>query len=169
MKLSMDLNVERVGLLLLIAAVVAMLTRRVHLPYSVGLVAAGIFFALLPFSPETHFTKELLFAVLLPPLIFEAALSIEWKQLRKDFALIVVLATAGVVLSDRDNVWHALPRGLAVDGILHFWDLDCRYRSRFSRNLQRGSSNGTLAAAGGKRKLCSMMELRQSHLQSRWS
>ena len=40
------------ALLLLIAAVVAMLTRRLRLPYSVGLVAAGIFLAALPFAPK---------------------------------------------------------------------------------------------------------------------
>lgn len=38
----MGLGVQTGALLLLIAAVVAMLTRRLRLPYSVGLVAAGI-------------------------------------------------------------------------------------------------------------------------------
>ena len=42
----MQLNLINGALLLLIAAVVAMLTRRLRLPYSVGLVAAGILLAL---------------------------------------------------------------------------------------------------------------------------
>lgn len=76
-----------------------MLTRRLRLPYSVGLVAAGILLALLPFAPRVELTKDLIFSVLLPPLLFEAAFYIHWDDLRRDFFLIVVLATLGVVLS----------------------------------------------------------------------
>jgi CPA1 family monovalent cation:H+ antiporter len=95
----MDLNIERAGFLLLIAGVVAMLTRRLHFPYSVGLVVAGIVVALLPFAPQTELTKQLIFTALLPPLIFEASLYLNWPQLRRDFLVVVVLATIGVILS----------------------------------------------------------------------
>ena len=95
----MSLSLETGALLLLISAVVAMLTRRLRLPYSVGLVAAGIVMALLPFGPEVHLTKEFLFTFLLPPLIFEAAFYLEWKQLRQDLWVVLVLATLGVVFS----------------------------------------------------------------------
>ena len=95
----MDLTVEKVGLLLLIAAAVAIVSRRLHFPYSVGLVAAGIVFAFLPSSLEINFTKDLLFTVLLPPLIFEAALYIDWKHLREDLLLVLTLATIGVALA----------------------------------------------------------------------
>jgi monovalent cation:H+ antiporter, CPA1 family len=95
----MELDFQTGALLLLVAAVVAMLTRRLHLPYSVGLVVAGIFLALLPFAPKINLTKELIFNALLPPLLFEAAFYIHWNQLRRDFSVIVVLATLGVVLS----------------------------------------------------------------------
>ena len=95
----MELDLQNGGLLLLTAAVVAMLTRRLRLPYSVGLVAAGILLAFLPFAPRVELTKDLIFSVLLPPLLFEAAFYIHWEDLRRDFFLIVVLATLGVVLS----------------------------------------------------------------------
>jgi len=95
----MDIDVQTGAPLLLIAAVVAMLTRRVRLPYSVGLVAAGIVLALLPFAPQVTLTKDLIFTVLLPPLLYEAASYIHWLQLRRDLFIIVLLATAGVVLS----------------------------------------------------------------------
>ena len=48
----MESHIQTGTLLLLIAAVVAMLTRRLRLPYSVGLVAAGILLAMLPFAPK---------------------------------------------------------------------------------------------------------------------
>lgn len=95
----MELNFQTLTLLLLIAAVVAMLTRRLRLPYSVGLVTAGIILAFVPFAPKAVLTKELIFTALLPPLLFEAAYGIPWNYLRRDYPVIVVLATLGVLLS----------------------------------------------------------------------
>lgn len=95
----MEIHVQTAALLLLIAAVVAMLTRRLRLPYSVGLVAAGIILAFVPFAPKVSLTKDLIFTALLPPLLFEAALYIHWNQLRRDFPVIILLATLGVLLS----------------------------------------------------------------------
>jgi CPA1 family monovalent cation:H+ antiporter len=86
-------------LLLLIAAVVAIVCRRLHLPYSVGLVGAGMLVALLPFVPEVTLSRELIFTGLLPPLIFEAAFSLRWEELRRELPLVLVLATIGVLLS----------------------------------------------------------------------
>ena len=95
----MELQFQTGTLLLLIAAVVAMLTRRLHLPYSVGLVAAGIILAFLPFAPKVVLTKDLIFTALLPPLLFESAFSIHWNRLRRNLSVIFVLATLGVLLS----------------------------------------------------------------------
>jgi CPA1 family monovalent cation:H+ antiporter len=95
----MEFQPQTVIFLLLIAAIVAMMTRRFRLPYSVGLVAAGIVLALLPYSPKILLTKELLFTALLPPLLFESSFCIPWNQLRKNFPVIAVLVTLGVMLS----------------------------------------------------------------------
>lgn len=95
----MELNLENGALLLLIAAVVAMLTRRLRLPYTAGLVAAGIGIAFLPYSLTVNLTRDLIFTGLLPPLIFEAAFQLDWKQLRRDLPVITMLATVGVMLS----------------------------------------------------------------------
>ena len=95
----MEGNFQTGAMLLLIAAVVAMLTRRLRLPYSVGLVVAGIILAVSPFAPKVSLTKDLIFTALLPPLLFEAAFHIHWNQLRRDFLVVVVLATLGVLLS----------------------------------------------------------------------
>jgi monovalent cation:H+ antiporter, CPA1 family len=95
----MDLSVGTIEVLLLIAAIVAMLARRFRMPYSVGLVIAGIALSLLHVSPQMQFSRELIFTILLPPLIFEAALHIQWQELRKDYWVILVLVTVGVLLS----------------------------------------------------------------------
>ena len=95
----MGLSIERVEILLLIAAVVAMLARRLHVPYSVGLVFAGIALALSRFVPDVELTKQLVFTLFLPPLIFEAAFQLRWRELRKDLPIVMTLATVGVMLS----------------------------------------------------------------------
>ncbi len=95
----MGLSIGKIELLLLVAAVVAMLARRLHVPYSVGLVVAGIGLTLLPFSLEVGLTKDLIFTILLPPLIFEAAFCLHWPELRRDLSLVLVLATLGVAMS----------------------------------------------------------------------
>jgi len=84
---------------LLIAGIVAMLTRRLRVPYSVGLVLTGLILSFFPFFAEVPFTKELIFNVFLPPLVFEAALQIHWKELRRELPVILMLATVGVCLS----------------------------------------------------------------------
>lgn len=96
----MGLTIEgTLVVLLLVAAVVAIVSQRVHLPYSVGLVTAGIILSLLPFSPQIVLTRQLLFDTLLPPLIFQAALSLHWSELRRDLPVILTLATLGIAIS----------------------------------------------------------------------
>lgn len=87
------------GLLLFVASLVAMITRRLKLPYSVGLVTAGIALALLPFGLEMPLTPELVFTVFLPPLIFEAAIQIPWRPFRRELPLLLLLVTVGVLLA----------------------------------------------------------------------
>ena len=85
-------------LLLLIAAVVAMMTRRLHLPYSVGLVLAGVALVLLPGAPAIHVPGDLIYTALLPPLLFEAAFYLRWDALRPELPLVLTLAVAGVAV-----------------------------------------------------------------------
>ena len=93
----MNLNIERIEVLLLIAAIVAMVARRFKLPYTVGLVLAGAVLAIFPNLANLNLTRELVFTVLLPPLIFEAAIQMEWSALRGDLPVTLTLATVGVL------------------------------------------------------------------------
>ncbi len=95
----MTLSVQAGVLLLLIAAVVAILAQRIRLPYSAGLVLSGIILSLLPLPYTFALTKELIFTLLLPPLLFEAAFQLDWRQLRRNLPVVAVLATVGVLLS----------------------------------------------------------------------
>ncbi len=93
------LSLETIEIILLIGAVVAIVARRFKVPYTVGLVVAGIVIAFLPLGFELEFSKELLFKILLPPLIFEAALYIHWHELKRDLLPVVTFASIGVLLS----------------------------------------------------------------------
>src|SRR3954447_10931303 len=90
------LSLVPIGVLLLVACLIAMLSRRLGLPYIVGLVVAGMLIALLPNSPELPLSRDLIFNVLLPPLVFEAALQLDWKRFRAELPLTLTLAFLGV-------------------------------------------------------------------------
>tara|TARA_Y100000815_G_scaffold119339_1_gene107607 strand:- start:3440 stop:4654 length:1215 start_codon:yes stop_codon:yes gene_type:complete len=92
-------DVTTLGLLLFVASLVAIATHRLNLPYSIGLVTAGIILALLPLGITLPLTPELIFFVFLPPLVFEAAIQIPWKPFRRELPLLFALVTLGVVLA----------------------------------------------------------------------
>ena len=95
----MELILTRLLALFVIACVVAIITRRFHLPYTVGLVLTGGALAIFGVSGGFELTHDLIFLVILPPLLFEAALGISWQEFRRDAVPILVLSTLGVVLS----------------------------------------------------------------------
>ncbi len=92
-------NIVTLGLLLFVACVVAILSRRVGLPYTIGLVIAGIGLSVVGYRSQIVLTPELIFTVLLPPLIFEAALHLDWRQSRREAPLVLSLAFVGTLLS----------------------------------------------------------------------
>jgi CPA1 family monovalent cation:H+ antiporter len=82
-----------------VAILVAIIARRVRLPYTVGLVITGVALALTGLETGEMLTHEFIFDVILPPLLFEAALSIHWSDLKRDMAPVLVLSTFGVAIS----------------------------------------------------------------------
>ena len=104
-----DLPIVTLGLILLTASLVAMVTRQVKLPYSVGLVVAGIVLALFRGGPDLPLSRELVFTVFLPPLVFAAALQLKWSYFRRELPVTVLLAFPGVLIA-----------GLAVAVGVHF-------------------------------------------------
>ncbi len=94
----MDVLVFRALSLLGLAVLVALAARRVRLPYTVGLVLAGVALAVFRVDAGLVLTHDLIFDVVLPPLLFEAALNISWPDLRRDLVPVLSLATVGVLL-----------------------------------------------------------------------
>lgn len=87
------------GLVFLVASLATVLSRRARLPYAVGLVLAGLALSRVPLPTPLALSKPLVFGLLLPPLVFEAALQLRWPALRRDLGPIVLFATLGVLLA----------------------------------------------------------------------
>jgi Na+:H+ antiporter len=94
----MDVLVFRALSLLGLAILVALAARRLRLPYTVGLVLAGAALALTRSHAGLALTHDLIFDIVLPPLLFEAALNLSWGDLRRDLVPVIALSTVGVVL-----------------------------------------------------------------------
>lgn len=103
-------------LLLIMISAVAIIVRKVRLPYTVALVVAGLALAVLPTEglvklPEgvialpfnngasDEVTSQLILALLVPPLVFEAALRLNLRTLRREWLPIFLLAVPGVLIT----------------------------------------------------------------------
>jgi len=92
---------------LVLTIVVSIVSRRIHIPYTVMLVVLGI--ALATFSASSIFGVNLIFnnlvgggyfvALILPPLLFEAMMNVRSSELRSVINPALALATFGVVIS----------------------------------------------------------------------
>jgi CPA1 family monovalent cation:H+ antiporter len=93
----MELTIVRTVALLALAMIVAIAARRLRLPYTVGLVLTGFALALSRLDAGLALTHELVFDLILPPLLFEAALNLHWRELRREALPILALAMLGVL------------------------------------------------------------------------
>ncbi len=84
--------------LLLVVTIVAIAVRRLKVPYTVALVLVGLALTL-QHSIQVELTSELILALFVPPLVFEAALRIRFDQLRKDLTRVLLLAVPGVIIT----------------------------------------------------------------------
>ncbi len=79
-----------------VATAVALLTRRLKVPYTVALVVAGVVLGTVQVIEPPHLTKELLYTVFLPGLVFEAAFHIDFRKFWQNKLAIIALAVPGV-------------------------------------------------------------------------
>jgi Na+/H+ antiporter len=85
-----------VGLLLTVA-VLAMVARKLHVPYPILFVIGGLLLGLIPNLPKVRLEPDLVFLFFLPPLLFPAALFTSWRDFRANLRPISFLAV-GLVL-----------------------------------------------------------------------
>jgi CPA1 family monovalent cation:H+ antiporter len=84
--------------LLLIASLIAIVTDRLRVPYTTGLVLIGLVLAFFG-KQDISVSPQLILGLLVPPLIYEAAFQVKAKDLFRDLAPIISLAIPGVLLT----------------------------------------------------------------------
>lgn len=114
-------------LALIIAMVLLiMLANRIRVAYPVLLVVAGLLLSVLPGIPKITVDPSTIFVIFLPPLLYEAAWSISWKELWRwrriigSFAFVVVFLTAWSVafVASRWIPGFTLALGFLLGGIV---------------------------------------------------
>ncbi len=94
--------------LLLTAIVLVVVATRLRVPYTLGLVVFGVAIGWITqhspipdlTSAATYlFSPTLFFDILLPPIVFEAAIHIDYRLLRKQAWLVLSLVLAGVIFT----------------------------------------------------------------------
>lgn len=96
--------------LMLLATAVAMMGRFVRIPYTIALVLCGLGVGLLGLLPGIHLNPHLLFAIFMPPILFDAGINIDLTVLKKQKLPIAVLALAGTLIAT-----------LVVGGAVHYF------------------------------------------------
>jgi CPA1 family monovalent cation:H+ antiporter len=84
--------------LLLIVSLVALAVRRLNIPYTVALVVVGLVLTLQQ-PLELELRPEVILALFVPPLVFEAAFHLSFDELRRSLVSLLVLAVPGVVVT----------------------------------------------------------------------
>ena len=79
-------------LLLVLVAVFAVVARRLAVPYPIVLVLAGLGISFVPHMPRIPLNPDLVFLIFLPPLLFAAAWQTSWREFRRNFVSIFLLA-----------------------------------------------------------------------------
>ena len=82
-------------LMFVVASAVAIGARRFNIPYTVALVPVGLVLSALHLLNPPLLTRDVLFLVFLPGLVFEAAFHINYDSLWRDRIAVLALAIPG--------------------------------------------------------------------------
>ena len=108
-------------LLYCVATVVAIVAQRIRVPYTAALLLVGVALGASHVVELPHLTKDLLFALFLPGLLFEAAYHLEWRELRENAWAIGALAVPGVVVTIALTAVLLVGGAAAVGGAVVGW------------------------------------------------
>lgn len=92
-------GIEGLVVLLIAAAVVAVVARWIHLPYTLALLLLGLGLGAVPGIPVPTLNSEVILLLFLPPLLFEAAFVLDLRLLWSMRTGVFVFAVPGVLLA----------------------------------------------------------------------
>src|SRR5262245_36453591 len=93
-------GVEFVFLLLLLFVVVfGALARKLTIPYPIVMVVGGLLLSFIPGIPKFNLNPDLVFFVILPPLLYSAAWLTSWREFSHNLVSIFFLAFGLVIFT----------------------------------------------------------------------
>src|SRR5438105_9535555 len=101
---------ELILICLVAVALLALVARKIRVPYPILLTIGGVALALVPGLPAIHLDPELVFDLFLPPLIYPAAVYTSWRDFRANLRSILPHAIFLVLLTMKATAYllHAL-------------------------------------------------------------
>jgi Na+/H+ antiporter len=90
---------ELILICLVAVALLAIVARKLRVPYPILLTIGGVVLALVPGLPAIHLEPELVFNLFLPPLLYPAAIFTSWRDFRANLRSILPLAILLVLLT----------------------------------------------------------------------
>jgi len=101
-------GIEFLVWLLIVAAIIAMLAKRLRIPYTVSLVLGGLLLGIIqlpilsPLQPGHRpdwLTPDVILILFLPALVFEGSVKLDVRELLRNSVPLLLLANAGVLLA----------------------------------------------------------------------
>jgi NhaP-type Na+/H+ or K+/H+ antiporter len=90
---------ELILICLVAAALLAIVARKIRIPFPILLTIGGVVLALVPGLPAIHLDPQLVFSLFLPPLLYPAAVYTSWRDFRVNLRSILPLAIVLVLLT----------------------------------------------------------------------
>jgi monovalent cation/hydrogen antiporter len=90
---------EILPFILFIVVIATAIAERINIPYPLVLVIAGILVGLMPGIPNWHPPSNMVLPVFLPPILFAAARTISWRDIRSNMNNIVSLSVILVLVN----------------------------------------------------------------------
>ncbi|PYJ20862.1 MAG: Na+/H+ antiporter, partial [Verrucomicrobia bacterium] len=90
---------ELILICLVAVALLAIVARKIRIPYPILLTIGGVVLALVPGLPAIHLEPQLVFNLFLPPLLYPAAVYTSWRDFRANLRSILPLAIVLVLVT----------------------------------------------------------------------
>ena len=90
---------ELILICLVAVALLAIVARKIRIPYPILLTVGGVVLALIPGLPTIHLKPKLVFDLFLPPLLYPAAIFTSWRDFRANLRSILPMAIVLVLVT----------------------------------------------------------------------
>ena len=139
---------ELILICLVAVALLAIVARKIRVPYPILLTIGGVLLALIPGLPAIHLEPKLVFDLFLPPLLYPAAIFTSWRDFRLNLRSILPLAIVLVLLTMTATAYlfHELGR-------ITFGGRFCIRRHHLAAR-RRGSAGGHSKFARASQNYC---------------